>query len=167
MLAETVATIDGTIILRLERDFGLLAAVSASHCEHLATFDAVTAALTFAAAIATTHGLILETFLRVEFLFARTENKFFSAVLAYEGFVFKSHQKNLLTKKKILTFDTELALPNQYAGNYITVYEKSKTVSRLTITAQKFIINRAVNIEFTEVKNYANDGSQQVRYHRR
>ena len=82
MLAETVAAIDVTIILRLERDFGLLAAVSASHCEHLATFDAVTAALTFAAAIATTHGLILETFLRVEFLFARTENKFFSAVLA-------------------------------------------------------------------------------------
>ena len=125
MLAETVAAIDGTIILRLERDFGFLATVGASHGKHLATFDAVAVTFTFATTIAATHGLILETFFSIEFLFARAENKFFSAVLAYEGFVFKSHQKNLLTKQKILMCDTELA-PESTRGHYITLYKKSK-----------------------------------------
>ena len=91
MLAETIAAVDGAVILRLERNFGFLAAIGADDGEHLATFAAVAVTSAFVAAITATHGLILEAALVVKFLFARAEDEFFSAVLAYEGFVFKSH----------------------------------------------------------------------------
>ena len=42
-------------------------------------------------AIAATCRLVLEALFRIKFLFARAEDEFFSAVLAYECFVFKSH----------------------------------------------------------------------------
>ena len=144
MLAETVAAIDGTIILRLERDFGFLAAIGTSHGEHLATFDAVAAAFTFATAIATTYRLILETFFRVEFLFARCESKFFSAVLAYEGFVFKSHQKNLLTKKKILTFDAEHCPESIRRKLYHGLRKKQDALIRRAVD-EKFFFNRKLD----------------------
>ena len=91
MFAETIATINGAIVSRLERDFRFLAAFRANHGEHLPLFAAVAVAFAFVAAITATHRLVFEAALLIEFLFACAENKFFSAVLAHECFVFKSH----------------------------------------------------------------------------
>ena len=107
MFAEAVTAVNGAIILRLKGDFGFLAAVRADDGKHLALFAAVAVALTFVAAVAATHGLVLEALFGVEFLFACAEDEFFSAVFAHEGFVFKSHKKNLLTTQKILAFGAE------------------------------------------------------------
>ena len=91
MFAEAVTAVNGAVVFRLERDFGFLAAFRAGHLEHLPRFAAVAGAFTFVAAVPAAHGFILEAAFVVEFLFARSEDEFFSAVLAHEGFVFKSH----------------------------------------------------------------------------
>ena len=91
MFAEAVTAINGAVILRFEGHFGFLAAVRADDGKHLPLFAAFAVALTFVAAVAATHRLVFEALFGVEFLFARAEDEFFSAVFAHEGFVFKSH----------------------------------------------------------------------------
>jgi hypothetical protein len=95
MFTETFATINGAIVLGLERNFGFFTAFRAGYREHLTlVFAAVTSAFTFVTAIAATHGLVFKALFGVKFLFARAEDEFFSAVLAHECFVFKSHKNS-------------------------------------------------------------------------
>ena len=91
MLAETIAAINGAVVFGLEWNLSFLAAFGADDRKHLARLAAVTSALAFVAAIAATYGFVLESAFVVKFLFARAEDEFFSAVLAHECFVFKSH----------------------------------------------------------------------------
>ena len=91
MFAEAVTAVNGAVVLRLKGHFGFLAAVRANDGKHLPLFAAFAVAFTFVAAVAATHGFILEALFGVEFLLARAEDEFFSAVFAHEGFVFKSH----------------------------------------------------------------------------
>ena len=91
MFAETIAAVDGAIVFGLERNLGFLAAFRADDGKHLAGLSAVAIAFAFVAAVSATYGLILEAALLIKFLFARAEDEFFSAVLAHECFVFKSH----------------------------------------------------------------------------
>ena len=97
MLAEAVAAIYRTVILRLERTLRLLSAVRADHREHLALLAVVTGAATLVAAITATGRLVLEALLRVKFLLACAEDELLATVLARQRFVFKSHEKNPLT----------------------------------------------------------------------
>ena len=90
MLAETIAAVNGAVVFRLERNLSFLAAFGAGHGKHLPLF-AVAGAFAFVSAVTATHGLVLEAAFLVKFLFACAEDKFFAAVLAHEGFVFKSH----------------------------------------------------------------------------
>ena len=91
MFGEAVAAVNRTLISRLERNFGFLAAVGADDGEHLAVLAAITVAAALVAAVAAARGLVLEAFFGVKFLFARAEDEFFTAVLAYECLVFESH----------------------------------------------------------------------------
>jgi len=91
MFVKAIAAVNWAVISRLERDFSLFSAFGAGYSEHLPLFAAVAMAFTFVAAFTTPHGLILKAAFLIEFLFARTEDEFFAAVLAYECFVFKSH----------------------------------------------------------------------------
>ena len=91
MLAEAVAAVHRTIILRQERHFRFFAAIGADHFVHLTSLAALVAATTLVATVAATRRHILETFLRVEFLLAGAENKFFAAVFANQCLVLKSH----------------------------------------------------------------------------
>ena len=100
VLAETILAVNGAVVLRLEWDFGFLAAFGANYAEHLPLLAAVATASAFIATIPTTHRLIFKAAFLIKFLFARAEDKFFTAVFAHECFVFKCHQKNLLTNQK-------------------------------------------------------------------
>ena len=83
-----LTAVDGTISTGLERNLGLAAAAVTDHCEHLAGSTTVsvlsTAGSTAGRAAA---GLILETLLREEFLFAGRENEFVAAITAGQGLV--------------------------------------------------------------------------------
>ena len=92
MLAEAIATVNGAIVLGFKRDFGFLAALRADYRMHLPLLFAVAMTFALVTAVAATHRLIFKALFRIKFLFARAENKFFSAVLAHECFVFKSHR---------------------------------------------------------------------------
>ena len=91
MFAETIAAINRAFVLGFERHFRFFAAFRARYGKHLAVLSAVAIASAFVAAVAATHGFVLESAFVVKFLFARAEDEFFSAVLAHECFVFKSH----------------------------------------------------------------------------
>ena len=91
MLAETIATINGAVVFGLERNLCFLTAIRAGYGKHLPVFAAVAIAFAFVAAVAATYGFVLKTAFLIEFLFARAEDEFFSAVLTHECFVFKSH----------------------------------------------------------------------------
>ena len=91
MFAETISAVYGAIISRLERNFSFFAAVRADYLKHLPLFAAVAITFAFIAAITATHRFVFETALLIKFLFSCAEDKFFAAVLAHEGFVFKSH----------------------------------------------------------------------------
>ena len=92
MFVEAFAAINGAFVSWLERYFSFLAAFRAGDLEHLARFAAFAGAFTFVTTIAAARRLILEAFFGIKFLFARAEDEFFSAVLAHECFVFKSHR---------------------------------------------------------------------------
>jgi hypothetical protein len=98
---ETVAAIDRFITAWIERNFGDATALAASCGEHLArtagaAFAASRAARThrFASltAIRTTIRFVLEAFLLVKALFARTENELTSTVHTVEHFIYV-HEK--------------------------------------------------------------------------
>ena len=83
-LIEAIPAIDRTVILWLERHFGLFAAVSADNLVHLALLTALTTgAAALFTAVAAAYRLILEPFLRIERLLTSTENEFLAAILAY------------------------------------------------------------------------------------
>ena len=86
---KAVTAVYRTISAGLERNLGFASAAVTDHGEHLPGSAAV-AALRLAgvtAGLATT-GLVLETLLGVEFLFAGRKNKFVSAVTAGQSLVF-------------------------------------------------------------------------------
>ena len=85
MFVEAFAAINWAFVFRLERYLSFLAAFRADDREHLTRFAAFASAFTFVPAIAAARRFI-------KFLFARAEDEFFSAVLAHECFVFKSHK---------------------------------------------------------------------------
>ena len=105
MLAEAVAAINRTVILRLERNLRLLPAFCADYREHLALLAVVTGTATLVAAIAAASGRILEILLVVEFLLTNGENELLAAILARQRlvfrtikhFFFRTHEKNPLT----------------------------------------------------------------------
>ena len=92
MLAEALAAVDRTVILRLERDFCLFAAIGTDDLEHLA-FATLAATTALVAAIAAALRLVFKALLCVEFLFTCGENKFLAAILTCESLVLKSHKK--------------------------------------------------------------------------
>ena len=102
MFAEAVAAIYRTIVLGKERNFGFFAAIGADHFVHLTSLAAIMIATTLIPTVAATCRLVLEALFRVEFLLARAEDKFFTAVFADQCLVLKCHNnKNSLTLKKI------------------------------------------------------------------
>ena len=92
MFAETIAAINRAIVFGLERNFCFLAALRADNFEHLALLAAVARTFALVATVTATHRLVFKAAFMIKFLFARAEDEFFSAVLAHEGFVFKSHK---------------------------------------------------------------------------
>ena len=89
MRGETLAAVDGTVVLGNEGDTRGRATCSTGGFVHLARFAVVggSAGLPGRAAALTTGRLVLEALLRVEFLFACGEHEFRSAVLAYQRLV--------------------------------------------------------------------------------
>jgi len=85
---EALAAVDGTVVVRLEGNLALLAAVGANSVEHLACGSLLTAlSLAGVAAITASLGLVGEALLGVELLLAGGENEFASAILADNGLV--------------------------------------------------------------------------------
>ena len=84
---EALAAVNGTIVVRLERNLALLTAVCAGSVKHLAGGSLTALSLTGVAAITASLGLVLEALLGVELLLAGGENEFASAILADNGLV--------------------------------------------------------------------------------
>jgi hypothetical protein len=84
---EALAAVDGTVVVRLERNLALLTAVGAGSVEHLAGGSLTALSLTGVAAITASLGLVGEALLGVELLLAGGENEFASAILADNGLV--------------------------------------------------------------------------------
>ena len=84
---EALAAVDGTVVVRLERNLALLTAVGAGSVEHLAGRSLTALSLTGVAAITASLGLVGEALLGVELLLAGGENEFASAILADNGLV--------------------------------------------------------------------------------
>ena len=84
---EALAAVDGTVVVRLERNLALLAAVGAGSVEHLAGRSLTALSLAGVAAITASLGLVGEALLGVELLLAGGENEFASAILADNGLV--------------------------------------------------------------------------------
>ena len=84
---EALAAVNGTIVVRLERNLALLTAVSAGSVKHLAGRSLTALSLTGVAAITASLGLVGEALLGVELLLAGGENEFASAILADNGLV--------------------------------------------------------------------------------
>ncbi len=84
MVAEAVTAVNRTIILRLEGDLSLLAAVSANNSEELTLRSAaITLATTLVAAVTAANGLILEALLLVECLLTSGENEVVATIFAF------------------------------------------------------------------------------------
>ena len=64
VLAEAVTAVDRTVVLRLERHFRLLAAVSADDFVHLALLATLAAATALLAAVTAADRLVLKAFFR-------------------------------------------------------------------------------------------------------
>ena len=113
---EAVAAVDRFVAARIKRNLGNAAALTARCGEHLpGTAAAALAAsaataigahgLTRLAAIRTAIGLVLEAFLFVKTLFARTEDKLPSAVDTVEHFIYVHELRNSLeTLPTVWTF---------------------------------------------------------------
>ena len=91
VLAEAVTAVDRTVVLRLERHFRLLAAVSADDFVHLALLATLAAATALLAAVTAANRLVLKAFFRIKLLLACAEDELLAAVLAYQRLVFESH----------------------------------------------------------------------------
>jgi hypothetical protein len=92
---EAIATVDGLVSARLERNFGHAAALAASGFEHFALAAAAAAGAATAtasglagrAAIGTTVRLVGEALHRVELLLARGKGKLAPAIHAGQHFI--------------------------------------------------------------------------------
>ena len=84
---EALAAVNGAIVVRLERNLALLAALGTNCVEQLAGSSLTAASLTGVAAITASLGLVGEALLGVELLLAGGENEFASAILADNGLV--------------------------------------------------------------------------------
>lgn len=83
MVAEAVAAVNRTIILRLEGDLSLLAAISANNSEELTLCNAIALTTTLITAVTATNGLILKALLLVECLLTSGENKVVATIFAF------------------------------------------------------------------------------------
>ena len=92
MLVEAVAAVNRTLILRLEGNLSLLAALRADHLVHLARLSAVTVAAALVAAITAAGRLVFKTLLGIELLLTCGESEFLATFLAYQRLVFESHK---------------------------------------------------------------------------
>ena len=91
--SEAIAAVDRAVILRLERNFRLLATGSACHLEHRAlTAVAIVAAASLATAVATANRIILKPLLLVEFLLTCRERELLATILANQCPVLKLHE---------------------------------------------------------------------------
>lgn len=97
MVAEAVPAVYGTIILRLEGDLSLLAAISANNGEELALGCAVTLTAALITAVTATNGLIFKALLLVECLLTGGENKIVATIFAFQCFILEFHVTNPLT----------------------------------------------------------------------
>ncbi|EEX76295.1 hypothetical protein SELSPUOL_02120 [Selenomonas sputigena ATCC 35185] len=90
---EAIAAVDRAIILRLERNFRLLAAGSACHLEHRAlTAVAIMAAASLSAAVAAANRIIFKPFLLVELLLTCGERELLATILANQCPVLELHE---------------------------------------------------------------------------
>ena len=105
--SEAIPAVDRFIAARIERHLGHAAAAAARRREHLTGAAGAVAAATAAAAVpahllarltavGTAIGLVLEAFLLVKGLFARTENELATTVHTVELFIYVHETRNSL-----------------------------------------------------------------------
>ena len=87
LVAEALAAVYGTVIVRLKGNLACLSAVGAYSVIHLAGRALSTACLVLSAAIAASLRLVSKALLSVKLLLAGSENEFLSAVLADQSLV--------------------------------------------------------------------------------
>ena len=91
--SEAIAAVDRAVILRLERNFRLLAAGSACHLERRAlTAVAIMAAASLSAAVAAANRIILKPLLLVELLLTCGERELLATILANQCPVLELHE---------------------------------------------------------------------------
>ena len=88
---KAFVAIDRTVFRRMERNFRLLAAISANGFKHFFRLVAVHPGFTCGTAMRAAFRLIGEAFFGIEFLFRSGKNKFFAALHAFQVLVFKHH----------------------------------------------------------------------------
>lgn len=97
MVAEAVPAVYGTIILRLEGDLSLLAAISANNGEELALGPAVTLTAALITAVTAANRLVFKALLLVKCLFTGGENKVVATIFAFQCLILEFHVTNPLT----------------------------------------------------------------------
>ena len=91
--SEAIAAVDRAVILRLERNFRLLAASGACHLEHRAlAVVAIMAAASLSAAVAAANRIIFKPFLLVELLLTCGERELLATILANQCPVLELHE---------------------------------------------------------------------------
>ena len=91
--SEAIAAVDRAVILRLERNFRLLAASGACHLEHRAlTAVTIMAAASLSAAVAAANRIIFKPFLLVELLLTCGERELLATILANQCPVLELHE---------------------------------------------------------------------------
>lgn len=83
MVGEAVPAIYRTIILRLEGDLSLLAAISANHGEEFTRGYAVTLTAALVTAVTAANRLVFKALLLVECLLTGGENKIVATIFAF------------------------------------------------------------------------------------
>ena len=91
VFVKAFVAIDRTVFRRMERNFRLLAAISANSFKHYFRLVAVHPGFTCGTAMRAAFRLIGEAFFGIEFLFRSGKNKFFAALHAFQVLVFKHH----------------------------------------------------------------------------
>ncbi len=98
-LVEALTAVNRTVVLRLERNLRLLAAISANNFVHLALLTALASLTTLSAAVRAAGRLILEAFLSIKSLLTSGEREFLATLFACQCLVLKFHCSNPLTDR--------------------------------------------------------------------
>jgi hypothetical protein len=125
-LGEALAAVHGPIIVRLERHLAGLATLCANRIIHLALTVAIAGASAGIPALLAALGLVLESALRIKFLFTGGKDEFLAAVFADQSFVFVH---------KMILLKISLAL---FRAAFIITYYFEKAI-KIRIKLRKFL----------------------------